>query len=149
MSALVSTSCAAALDLFPLVEGMNVHSDHHQIGPLCSFLGLFAPVHAQDVQIRNTAHMVLPAELFTLGTVLQHHPHATLAERIATLRFAQRRKIALKIFLEGCRLSRICQSPDHNSSEFHLIIHSDQMKQAQQSLRLELSFFSVFLPSFP
>jgi hypothetical protein len=29
------------------------------------------------------------------------HPHAT--ERIMTLRFAQRRKIALKIFLEGCR----------------------------------------------
>jgi hypothetical protein len=52
---------------------------------------------------------------FTLGTVLQHHPHAT--ERNATLRFAQRRKIALKIFLEGCRLCRLFQSSDHNSTE--------------------------------
>ena len=52
----------------------------------------------------------------SLEIVLQHHPHAT--ERIATLRFAQRRKIALKIFLEGCRLSQLFQSPDHNSSEF-------------------------------
>jgi hypothetical protein len=68
---------------------------------------------------------------FTLGTVLQHHPHAT--ERIATLRFAQRRKIALNIFLEGCRLSRLFQSPDHNSSEFNLIIHSDQTNKLSKA----------------
>ena len=35
-----------------------------------------------------------PCSAFTLETVLQYHPDAT--ERIATLRFAQRRKIALK-----------------------------------------------------
>jgi hypothetical protein len=63
MSALVSTSCAAALDLFPSVAGTEVHCDHHQLRQFCSFLGLFAPVHAQDAQIRSTAHMVLPAEL--------------------------------------------------------------------------------------
>jgi hypothetical protein len=67
MFALVSTSCAAALDQFPLVAGTQVHRDHHQLMQFCSFLGLFAPVHAQDAQIRITAHMVLPAELLLLG----------------------------------------------------------------------------------
>ena len=57
----ISESCAAALDwllIFP--------RDSHQLKQFCSFLGLFAPVHAQDVQIRSTAHMVLPAELLLL-----------------------------------------------------------------------------------
>jgi hypothetical protein len=61
MSALVSISCAAALDRFPLDAGAEVHCDHQQLKPFCYFLGLFAPVHAQDAQItgRSTAHMVL------------------------------------------------------------------------------------------
>ena len=66
MSAPVSTSCAAALDRFPLVAGTGVHRDHHIMESLYSFLGLFAPVHAQDVQIRSIAHMVLPSELLFL-----------------------------------------------------------------------------------
>jgi hypothetical protein len=66
MSAQVSTSCAAALDRFPLVASMKAHRDHHQSRPFCSFSGLFAPVHAQDAQIRSTAHMVLPADLLLL-----------------------------------------------------------------------------------
>ena len=66
MSAPVSTSCAAALDRFPLVAGTEVYLDHHQLLQFCSFLGLFAPVHAQDAQIRSTAHMVFPAELLLL-----------------------------------------------------------------------------------
>jgi hypothetical protein len=40
MSALMSTSCAAALDRFPLVAEGEVHGDHHQLMPFCSFLGL-------------------------------------------------------------------------------------------------------------
>jgi hypothetical protein len=52
-SVLLSISCAAALDQFPLVAGTQVHSDCYQLMPFCSFLGLFAPVHAQDVQIRS------------------------------------------------------------------------------------------------
>jgi hypothetical protein len=32
----------------------------------CSLLGLFEPVHAQDVQIRSTAQRVLPAALLLL-----------------------------------------------------------------------------------
>jgi hypothetical protein len=65
ISALVSISCAA-LDLFPLVVGTEVHCDCHQLSPFCSFLGLFAPVHAQDAQIRSSAHRVLAAALLLL-----------------------------------------------------------------------------------
>jgi hypothetical protein len=81
---------------------------------------------------------------FTLRTVPQHHPHAT--ERIATLRFAQRRKIALKIFLVGCWSSRLFQSPDHNSGEFYLIIHSDQTTKLSKASAVTFLFC---LPSFP
>jgi hypothetical protein len=63
VSALVSACCAAALDRFPLVAGMKSHS---MIKSIMIFLGLFAPVHAQDVQIRSTAHMVLPADFLLL-----------------------------------------------------------------------------------
>jgi hypothetical protein len=66
MSALVPTYCTAALDLFPSVASMESHRDHHQLTTFCSFFGLFAPVHAQDAQIRSTAHMVLPADLLLL-----------------------------------------------------------------------------------
>jgi hypothetical protein len=63
----VSISCAAALDRFPLVAGKWVHRDRQQMSPFCSFLGLFAPVHAKDVQIRSTAHTgVLLAALLLL-----------------------------------------------------------------------------------
>jgi hypothetical protein len=58
--------CGARSIPGPLVAGTRVHRDHHRIGPLYSFLGLFAPVHAQDVQIRSIAHMVLPSELLLL-----------------------------------------------------------------------------------
>jgi hypothetical protein len=54
------------LDRFPLVAGTEVHSDSQQLKQFCSFLGLFAPVHAQEAQIRSTAHMVLPAALLLL-----------------------------------------------------------------------------------
>ena len=66
MSALVSTSCAAVLDLFQLVASSVVHFDQHQLMLFCSFLGLFAPVQGQDTQIRSTAHMVLPVALLLL-----------------------------------------------------------------------------------
>ena len=59
-------AASAALDRFPLVAGTKVHRDHHQLGLLCSFLGLFAPVHAQDAQIRSAAHSVLAAALLVL-----------------------------------------------------------------------------------
>jgi hypothetical protein len=66
MSAPESTSCAAALDQFQLVAGTDVHSDNHHLMPFCSFLNLFAPVQGQDVQIRSTAHRVLPADFLLL-----------------------------------------------------------------------------------
>jgi hypothetical protein len=65
MSALVSTSCAAALGRFPLVSGTEVHRDRQQSKPFFSFSGLFAPVHAQDPQIRSAAHRVLAAALYS------------------------------------------------------------------------------------
>jgi hypothetical protein len=81
---------------------------------------------------------------FTLGTVPQHHPHA--AERIAFLRFAQRRKIALKKFLEGCRSSRLFRSPDHNSGESYLIIHSDQTTKLSKAWAVTFLILSALLP---
>jgi hypothetical protein len=59
-------SCAAAPDRFPLVAGTKVHRDRLQTGPFCYFLGLFAPIHAQEAQIRSTAHRELPAALLLL-----------------------------------------------------------------------------------
>jgi hypothetical protein len=87
-----------------------------------------------------------PCSSFTLGTVLQHCPHAT--ERIATLRFVHWRKIALKIFLEGCRSFSFFLSPDYNSGEFHLIIQTRLPSsfwpdyQAQQSLSCHFPHFA-------
>ncbi len=51
-----------------LVAGTEVHRDRQQFKSFCSFLGLFAPVHAQEAQIRSTAHRVtvLPAALLLL-----------------------------------------------------------------------------------
>jgi hypothetical protein len=66
MSALVSISCAAVLDQFPLIECTEIHSDSQQLKPFCSFLRLFGPVHAQDAQIRSAAHRVLPVALLFL-----------------------------------------------------------------------------------
>jgi hypothetical protein len=66
ISALVSISCAASLDRFPLVARIWIHRESHQSKPFCSFLGLVAPVHAQDVQIRRAAHRVLSEELLLL-----------------------------------------------------------------------------------
>jgi hypothetical protein len=63
MYALVSISCAAALDQFPLAAGKEVHCDQQHLEQFRSFLGLFAPVHAQDAQIRCAAHRVLAAAL--------------------------------------------------------------------------------------
>ena len=83
---------------------------------------------------------------FTIGIVLQHHPHAT--ERIATIRLAQWRKRALKIFLEGCRLSRLFQSPDHNSGEFYPIIHSDQTNKLSKAWAVWVTFLNLPAP-FP
>jgi hypothetical protein len=134
--ALVSISCAAALHRFPLVAGTDIHRDRQLISPFCSFLGLFAPVHAQDEQIRGTAQRVLAAALLQL----QHHPHAT--ERIETLRFAQRRKIALKNISWGLQIIRLLWSTDHNSGEFYLIIYSATDYQAQQSLSCHFSHFA-------
>ena len=60
ISALVSLSCATTMD--PMVVCTWVHSDSQQLMPVCSCLGLFA----QDVQIRSSAHRVLPAEQLML-----------------------------------------------------------------------------------
>jgi hypothetical protein len=67
MSALVSISCAAlsSAGRFRLVVCAEIHRGRQQVRPFCSCLGLFAPVHAQDVQIRSAAHRMLsPALLF-------------------------------------------------------------------------------------
>jgi hypothetical protein len=73
MPALVSISCAVVLDQFPfkLVAGIEVHCesgihDSQQLEQFCSFLDLFAPVHAQKEKIRSTAQTLLPAALLLL-----------------------------------------------------------------------------------
>jgi hypothetical protein len=63
MPARVYTSCASVLDRLPVVVHKEVHCDHNILD---SFAHLFAPVHAQDAQIRRAAHRVLPAALLLL-----------------------------------------------------------------------------------
>jgi hypothetical protein len=53
------------LDSFPVARSEE-NSDCQHLSLFCSFLGLFAPVHAQDVQIRSTAHRVLPVAFLLL-----------------------------------------------------------------------------------
>jgi hypothetical protein len=60
-----STSRAAVLDRFPLVARTQVHRDSQQLRQFCSFLGLLAPVHAQDAQIIFSEEQVK-------GCFLQH-----------------------------------------------------------------------------
>ena len=81
---------------------------------------------------------------FTLGTVLQYHPQSM--EAIATLRFAQSREINLQMFLAGCRSSRLFWSPDHNSSEFYLIIHSDRTTKLSKAWVVTFLILPAFLP---
>ncbi len=81
---------------------------------------------------------------FALGAVPQHHPHAT--EKITFLRLAQRRKITLKNFLEGCRSSRLFTSPDHNSDESYLIIHSDQTTKLSKACAVTFLILPTLLP---
>ncbi len=133
MSGLVSTSCAAALDRFPLVTGTQVHCDQQSM-QFCSLLGLFAPVSKRSSQGARCS-------TFTLETVPQYYPHAT--ETIATLEM-DCLIIALKIFLEGCRSSWIFLSPDHNLGEFYLIIHSDQTTKLSKAWAVTF----LILPSF-
>ena len=64
---------------------------------------------------------------------------------IATLRLAQSREIELKIFLGGYRSSRLFWSPDHNSSEFYLIIHSDQTTKLSKAWVVTFLFLPAFL----
>jgi hypothetical protein len=45
-----------------------------QLGQFYSYLLLFAPVHAQDAQIRSTAHKVLTAALCELAVAGQQRP---------------------------------------------------------------------------
>jgi hypothetical protein len=92
---------------------------------------------------KHSSHAA-PCSTLTLGTVLQHDPHAT--ERITTLRLAQRRKIALKIFLEDCRSSLFFQSPQHNSGEFYLIIHSDQTNKLSKAWAVTFLILPALLP---
>jgi hypothetical protein len=69
------------------VAGTEVHHDHQQLMPFCSFLGLFAVIcTCSCTRCANQKHSshADPCSTFTLGTVQQHDPHAT--ERITTLR---------------------------------------------------------------
>jgi hypothetical protein len=54
------------LDQFPVVIHIGDHSDSQQLGLFCSFLSLFAPLHAQDEQIRSTGQRWLPLALLLL-----------------------------------------------------------------------------------
>jgi hypothetical protein len=137
MPALVSTSCAAVLDRFPLVASTWVHSDRQNLvcfaAPFKATGILHLFMHKLCKSEAQLTGPVLPATLLLLEqyqcTTISFSCY-TSTESITTLRFAQRRKIALKIFsfLEGCRSSQILrsESPDHNSSKLFLIIHSDQ-----------------------
>jgi hypothetical protein len=133
MRALVSTSCAAVLDRFQLVASTWVHSDRQNLvcfaAPFKAILHLF--MHKLCKSEAQLTGPVLPATLLLLEQyqcTTKSSSCYTSTESITTLRFAQRRKLALKIFLEGCRSFQILRSssPDHNSSKLYLIIHSDQ-----------------------
>jgi hypothetical protein len=95
---------------------------------------------------KHSSHGV-SCRTFTLGIVPQHHPHAT--ERIVTLRLAQRRKIALKIFLEGSRSTWLFWCLDHTQESQVNFIWSFILTGLTSSAKLELSLFSFFLSSFP
>jgi hypothetical protein len=124
MPAMVSS--ATVPDLFPVVTSTWVHSNSQHQVPQCLIYsqwllvhGYIATVNSQDSfdpfsallfihKMHKSEPQLTGCSLkcfysFTLGTVQQNHPHA--AETIATLRFSgcQQKKIALKIFLEGCR----------------------------------------------
>ena len=144
MPALVSTSSAAALWIDShwsrLLEDIVTATGLSSFAPFCSFRNVSCLRCANPK--RESQRAVCSA--FTLGTVLQYHPRSMTA--IATLRFAQSREIDLKIFLEGCRSSWLFRSPDHNSSEFYLIIHSDQTTQLSKAWAVTFLIFPAFLP---
>jgi hypothetical protein len=118
-----STSCAAVLDWFPLVAQTLWLSTGSL---LCSFLGLFSPVHAQDVQIRSSAHRVLPTTLLLLE---QYHNIILMLHRYRKNHYPQISSIKKnhpQNVSWGHRSFQLFLSPDQNSGEFCLIIHSDQ-----------------------
>jgi hypothetical protein len=55
------------------------------------------------------------------------------------------KKIALKIFLKGCRSSWLFKSPDDNSGEFYLIIHSDQTNKLNKAWAVTFLILSALL----
>jgi hypothetical protein len=88
----VSISCAAVLDRFLLVGSTWKHCDCRLIRLFCSFLGLFAPVHAHKMRkseaeltgcsLQHFYSWVKNIILMLHHTyVLKHHTYAT--ERIA------------------------------------------------------------------
>jgi hypothetical protein len=61
------------------------------VRPVLPFFTPFAPIHAQDAQIRSAAHRVLAAAFLLLE---QFHNIILMLQKIATLKIAQRKKIA-------------------------------------------------------
>jgi hypothetical protein len=107
--------------------------------PVKAVLLLFRP---QDAQIE--AELTgCSLQSFTLGTVQQYHPHAT--ETMATLRFAQQRKFALK-YSWGLQIISIILIPNQNSSEIHLIIHSDQTTKLSKAWAVTFLVLPALLP---
>jgi hypothetical protein len=109
----------------------------------CSFLGLFAPVHAQDVQIRSTAQRVFPAALLE-----QYHNIILndMTETIATLRFTQQRKITIKKKLRAANHLDLFDPLTTAQVNF---IYSFILTRLPSSAKLELSLFSFACLPFP
>jgi hypothetical protein len=133
ISALVSLSCATTMD--PMVVCTWVHSDSQQLKPFCSFLGLFA----QDVQIRSSAHRVLPAALILLELMLQKELlpsdlHNELEGRLPS-----------KYFL---RAADPLDCFDPLTTTQMNFIKSFILTRLPSSAKLELSLFSFCLPFF-
>jgi hypothetical protein len=94
------------LDLFTVVAHTEVHDDHQHLKQICSFLGLFHlfmhKVSKSEAQVTGCS-----LQLFYSWKSEEYHNIILMLcyREIVTLRVAQRKKITLKIFLEGCRSS--------------------------------------------
>jgi hypothetical protein len=121
--------CCAAAGLIPIGCGCRGTSWPSADKSILLLFRPFAPVHAQEAQIRSTAHRVpvLPAALLLLD---QYHNIILMLQKEWRPSDSLNKGRYPSTFLEGCRSSQLFWSPDHNSGEFYLIIHSDQLSKA-------------------
>jgi hypothetical protein len=140
---MVSISCAALLFQFPFVVCMWVHCDSYQSTPFCSFLGLFVPVHAQDEQIRSTAHRVLPAELLLLE---QYHNVILMLQKQLRPSDSLNKGWSPSIYFLRLQIILIIWIPWLQLQWIYLIIHSDQTTKLSKAQAVTLLILYAFHP---